>query len=162
MFNQSYQQLTFHQQIIALNQTYPCPRCSCGIMEPYGHTETFRCSGCERVFVPLHGGRMLHPANRMGSKVAPTYWWDGLRWHFAGTTATTHQVVTILGAFLLPLIALNISLSLNLWRDRPEWCSPLLMTALIGLVTIQVIYFCCWDFDFLAKARNRQEKAGIL
>jgi hypothetical protein len=155
MFNQSYQQLTFNQQIIALNQTYPCPRCSCGIMEPYGHTETFRCSGCERVFVPLRGGRMLHPANRMGSKIAPTFWWDGLRWHFAGTTATANQIMTILVAFLLPLIALNLSLGLNLWHDRPEWCSPLLMTALIGLVTIQMIYFCCWDFDFLSKGRSR-------
>jgi hypothetical protein len=99
---------------------------------------------------------MLHPANRLGSKIAPTFWWDGLRWHFAGTTATTNQVLTILTAFLLPLLALNLSLSLNLWHDRPDWCSPLLMTALIGLITVQMIYFCCWDFDFLARSRNRR------
>jgi hypothetical protein len=156
MFNQSYQQLSFTQQIIALNQTYPCPRCSCGIMEPYGHTETFQCNSCERLFVPLRGGRLLHPANQMGFKIAPTFWWDGLRWHFAGTTATANQVLGILVALLLPLLSLNLSLSLNLWQDRPELCSPLLLTALVGLATVVMIYFCCWDFDFLARRRARQ------
>jgi len=155
MFNQSYQQLSFQQQVIALNQTYPCPRCSCGILEPFGHTETLKCNGCERNFVPLRGSRLLHPAHRMGSRVAPTFWWDGLRWHWAGTTATAAQLIGILFIFLAPLLAFHVSVALHLWHDRPEWCSPLLMTALIGLASIQLIYFSCWDFDFLARHRQR-------
>ncbi len=153
--NQSYQALTFQQQVIALSQTYPCPRCSCGILEPFGHTETFKCNGCERSFVPLRGGRLLNPANRMGSKVAPTFWWDGLRWHWAGTTATTNQLLAITAAFLMPIVMLHLSTTF-LWHDRPEWCSPLLMTALVGLMTVQFIYLLCWDFDLGSRRRARR------
>ncbi len=155
MFNQSYQQLSFHQQIIALNQTYPCPRCSCGILEPFGQTETLKCNGCERHFVPLRAGRLLYPANRLGLRIAPTFWWDGLRWHWAGTTATANQLTLILVAFMAPLLALHLSIALHLWLDRPVWCSPLLMTAFISLISLQMIYFSCWDFDFLAKRASQ-------
>ncbi|HEY9784743.1 MAG TPA: hypothetical protein V6D17_05010 [Candidatus Obscuribacterales bacterium] len=151
---QSYEQLSFHQQVIVLNQTYPCPRCSSGILEPYGLTETFACNSCERGFVPLRGGRLLHPSRRMGWKVAPTFWWDGLRWHWAGTTATTKQLLTIVTVFLVPLAILNVSLYFNVWPERPEWCTPMLLTAVLGLLTIQLIYFTCWDFDFLAKRKS--------
>ncbi len=154
MFNQSYQQLSFHQQIIALNANYPCPRCSCGTLEPFGLTETFKCSSCERNYVPLRGGRTLTPANRMGCKIAPTYWWDGLRWHWSGTTATAKQLCTIVAVFFMPLILLNVSIYMNLWADKPEWCSPMLMTAVLGLLTTQLIYLLCWDFDFLTKKKS--------
>ena len=153
MFNQSYQQIQFDKQIIALCTNYPCPRCS-GMLEPFGLTETFQCNSCDRNYVPLHGGRLLHPANRMGLKIAPTFWWDGLRWHWAGTTATAKQLVSIVGAFFVPLLALNGALSLNLWTDRPDWCSPVLLTAIFGLLTIQLIYLMCWDFDFLTKKKT--------
>lgn len=154
MFHPSYQQLSFHQQIIVLNQSYPCPRCNCGVLEPFGLTETFQCNSCERGFVPLRGGRLLHPSRRLGWKVAPTFWWDGLRWHWAGTTATTKQLLTIVSLFLLPIVALNLAISCQLWTDRPEWCSPVLLTAVVSLLTIQLIYFVCWDFDFLSKHKN--------
>lgn len=90
----------------------------------------------------------------MGMKVAPTFWWDGLRWHWAGTTATTKQLLAIVSLFMMPLVILHGSLYLNLWAERPEWLSPMLLTALMGLLTIQLIYFTCWDFDFLAKRKS--------
>src|SRR6185369_15876120 len=150
MFHPSYQHVSFRQQIIGLNQTYPCPRCSSGALEPFGITETFKCNSCERSFVPLRGGRLLCPAKRMGWKIAPTFWWDGLRWHWAGTTASTRQLLSIVALFLLPLAVLNLAMSMNLWQDRPEWCSPVLVSAILGLLTIQCIYFMCWDFDFFS------------
>jgi hypothetical protein len=159
MFNQSYQQLSFHQQIIGLSQNYPCPRCTCGSLEPFGLTETFKCTGCDRSFVPLRGGRLLHPANRMGWKIAPTFWWDGLRWHWAGTTATTKQLTTIVALFVIPLIALNACLFMSNGIERPEWCNPVLMTAILGLLTMQLIYLLCWDFDFLTSKRKARVKA---
>ena len=153
MFHPSYQQLSFVQQIISISQNYPCPRCTCGSLEPFGLTETFKCNSCERAFVPLRGGRLLYPANRLGVKVAPTFWWDGLRWHWAGTTATSRQLSLIVAFFFTPLLLLNIGLCLNLFSERPEWCSPILLTAVLGLMTIQLIYFLCWDFDFLTKRK---------
>jgi len=154
MFHQpSYQQLSFAQQIITVSQNYPCPRCSCGSLEPFGLTETFKCNGCERAFVALRGGRFLYPANRMGMKVAPTFWWDGLRWHWAGTTATTRQLSSIVAFFMMPLMALNLAVYMNVWAERPEWCSPMFLTAVLGLVTLQLIYFMCWDYDFLTKRK---------
>lgn len=87
-------------------------------------------------------------------KIAPTFWWDGLRWHWAGTTATTRQVASIVTLFMAPLAVLYGALYLNLWSARPEWLSPLLLTAIIGLFTTQLLYFTCWDFDFLAKRKS--------
>ena len=156
MFHQSYQQLSFQQQTIALNQTYPCPRCASGILEPFGHTETFQCNTCERTFVPLCGARLLHPSMRMGFKIAPTYWWDGLRWHFAGTTATTKQILVSLSFAMMPAILLNLALALSLWKDRPDWCNPCLLTVLVGLLTALMIYLICWDFEFLPRGKSRQ------
>jgi hypothetical protein len=156
MFHQSYQQLPFQQQIIAISQTYPCPRCCVGILEPFGHTETFKCNGCERSFVPLCGARLLHPSKRMGAKIAPTFWWDGLRWHWAGTTVTTKQLLAMAVLSITPVLLLNCLLVLNIWRGRPEWLSPLVLTALVGLATMQMIYLICWDFDFLSRRRTKQ------
>lgn len=142
------------QQVIALNQSYPCPRCNCGVLETYGLTETLKCNGCSRSFVPLRNGRCLYPANRMGFKIAPTYWWDGLHWHWAGTTATATQLAVIVSMFIIPLMALNGAFHYgHLWADRPEWLSPALLSAVVSLVTIQAIYFTCWDFDFVSRRR---------
>ena len=152
--NSSYQHVQFRQQVIALNQSYPCPRCNCGVLEPYGHTETFQCNNCTRTFVPLSNGRKLYPANRMGWKIASTYWWDGLRWHWAGTTATALQLISIVMMFLTPMLAVNIFISSNIWAARPDWASPLLMTALVGLIMAVVLRVLCWDFEIGTK--NRQ------
>jgi hypothetical protein len=89
----------------------------------------------------------------MGMKVAPTFWWDGLRWHWAGTTATSRQLSSIVAFFFLPLVALNLAVYMNAWAERPEWCSPMFLTAVLGLVTLQLIYFMCWDYDFLTKRK---------
>jgi hypothetical protein len=156
MFHQSYQQLSFQQQIIALNQTYPCPRCSSGLLELYGLTETLKCNGCERTFVPLRRARLLHPANRMGAKIAPTFWWDGLRWHWAGTTATSKQIVAILLASTIPVVLVNLALTMNFFKDRPEWCTPILLSIVVGLMMLQMIYLICWDFDTMSRGKPRQ------
>ncbi|MBI2811288.1 MAG: hypothetical protein HYX67_10730 [Candidatus Melainabacteria bacterium] len=90
----------------------------------------------------------------MGVKIAPTFWWDGLRWHWAGTTATTKQLTSIVALFMMPLVALNIALYMNVGAAiLPEWCSPVLLTAITGLLTMQLIYLFCWDFDFLTKRK---------
>lgn len=152
---QSYQHISLHQQIITLTQSYPCPRCSSGALEPYGETETFKCNGCSRGFVPLRGGRLLCPAKRMGFKVAPTFWWDGLRWHWAGTTASHRQLALIVCLFFMPLLIINGAMHLNIWSERPDWLSPLLLTAIVGLLNMQLIYLMCWDFDFLVRRKGR-------
>lgn len=153
MFQPSSQNLSFQQQVIALAQNYPCPRCSSGLIETYGLTETFQCGNCQRDFVALRGARLLYPARLMGWKIAPTFWWDGFRWHWAGTTATSKQLATIVSASLVPVILLNVALSLHLFAHRPEWCTPLIMSLLVGLLSVQMIYVFCWDFDFLSKSK---------
>lgn len=155
MFHQSYQQLPFQQQIIALSQTYPCPRCSCGVLEPFGHTETLHCNSCERTFVALCGARMLFPASALGSKIAPTFWWDGLRWHWAGTTATSKQLIVMVLISIVPVLLLNFALSLNFWQSRPQWLNPIALTAIVGLATLQMIYLICWDFEFLSRRKAK-------
>jgi hypothetical protein len=92
----------------------------------------------------------------MGFKIAPTYWWDGLRWHFAGTTATTKQILVSLSFAMMPAILLNLALALSLWKDRPDWCNPCLLTVLVGLLTALMIYLICWDFEFLPRGKSRQ------
>jgi hypothetical protein len=54
----------------------------------------------------------------------------------------------------MPLALMHGALYLNLWAERPEWLSPMLLTALMSLLTIQLLYFTCWDFDFLAKRKS--------
>lgn len=151
MFQPSQQQFSFRQQVIALNQSYPCPRCNPGIMEPFGLTETFQCNSCHRNFVPLKGGRFLYPARHLGWKIAPTFWWDGFRWHWAGTTATSRQLSAIVAVSLVPVLLVNLLICYDIWSSRPDWCNPLLLTPVIGLLAIQLVYMLCWDFDFLTK-----------
>lgn len=160
MFYQSYQNLSFQQHIIGLTQSYPCPRCSAGALETFGLTETLKCNTCNRAFVALRGGRLLYPANHLGIKIAPTFWWDGLRWHWAGTTATTRNCVLLIALFVIPLTLLNIGIYFDIWSDRPEWCNPLLLTSIIGLLNIQLIYFMCWDFNFNLFVKRKSQKAA--
>jgi hypothetical protein len=159
MFQHSQQNISFRQQIISLSQSYPCPRCAHGVLEPLGLTETFKCQVCERAYVPLRGGRFLHPAHHLGLKIAPTFWWDGYRWHWAGTTASSLQLFSIFILSLIPVFTANVLLSLNSWSGRPEWCNHTLLTAAIGLITIQVMYLAWWDFDFVSRQRSRRHKA---
>lgn len=154
MFHPSSQHVSFRQQIIALSQSYPCPRCSSGMMEPFGLAETFRCTTCRRNFVALKGGRLLYPAENTGWRIAPTYWWDGFRWHWAGTTASSRQLLTIVIISLLPVIMLNMVIRLNVWSGRPDWCNPFLISLLLGLASTQLVYLLCWDFEFLSKRRS--------
>lgn len=161
LFNSSYQNISFRQQIISANQNYPCPRCSSGMLETFGLTETYKCTSCERNFVALRGGRYLYPANNLGVKIAPTFWWDGLRWHWAGTTASTRQLVAILVMFSLPLILVNLGFTYNSFKGAPEWLSMPLALAAVSLVTIQAIYFLCWDFDFVTKKRNPKPESQV-
>lgn len=157
MFHSSYQNLSFRQQIIAANQSYPCPRCSSGMIEPFGITETLKCTSCERSFVALRGGRMLYPANSMGLKIALTFWWDGLRWHCAGTTASSRQLLTPI-LLLASCVALSqLILSLNLIASKPEY--PPLAAAAGLLVGLLLIYSICGDFDVVAKRKERTSKS---
>jgi hypothetical protein len=161
MFHSSYQNLSFRQQIIAANQSYPCPRCSSGMIEPFGITETLKCTSCERSFVALRGGRMLYPANNMGLKIALTFWWDGLRWHCAGTTASSRQVL-MLALLLTSSVALSqMFLSLNQVASRPEWqwLSPPLAGAIVMLLVLVLIYSCCGDFVVVTKRKERTSKS---
>jgi len=158
MFKPSQQQFSFRQQVITLNQGYPCPRCNAGVMEPFGLTETFMCNACRRSYVPLKGGRFLYPAKLMGWKIAPTFWWDGFRWHWAGTTATTRQLATIVALSLIPVVLLNLVLCYDLWAGRPDWCNPIIVSPLIGLLSIQFVYFMCWDFDFLTRTGEQPSR----
>ena len=157
----SPQQLSLKQQVIALSQSYPCPRCTPGVLEPYGHTETMMCASCKRSFVPLRGGRLLYPANTMGVKIAPTFWWDGYRWHWGGTTATAKQLTAIVLMSLLPVFGILLASKL----PNPELvtffkqCNPTLLAPLVGLLAMQVVYACCWDFEFHATKRPKRQRS---
>jgi len=159
MFHSSYQNLSFRQQIIATNQSYPCPRCSCGMLEAFGITETLKCTSCERGFVALHGGRMLYPANRMGMKIAPTFWWDGLRWHWAATTASTRQILTIVLVSLMSVCAAYLAMAVNVAPQWLHWLNPMLAASGALLAVSMLIYFVCGDFDIVAKRKERASKS---
>ena len=106
------------------------------------------------MFVPLKGGRYLYPANDLGWKVAPTFWWDGYRWHWAGTTATASQLTTIVLLSLVPVLMINLLMNFEIWTGLPSWFNPLLVSPIVALLSLQVIYICCWDFDFLNHRHN--------
>jgi hypothetical protein len=161
MFNSSYQHISFRQQIISASQSYPCPQCCGGMLEAFGLTETLKCSSCERSFVALRGGRLLYPANRLGMKVALTFWWDGLRWHWAGHTASTKQLLAIVLLFFTPLLAAQVFFALNLWPEHPDWLSAKTTTLAIAGLTLATLYCFCFDFDMVIK-RKRTEKRPAL
>ena len=151
----SSQQLSFRQQVIALSQSYPCPRCVPGALEPWGHTETMMCSNCRRSFVPLRGGRLLFPANCLGWKIAPTFWWDGFRWHWGGTTATTRQLTVIVLLSLLPVIGLVLAHKAHLFNLPSGYETLWVICPIVGLITMQLIYACCWDFEFYSAKQKK-------
>lgn len=158
MSNFAYQNLSFRQQIITANQSYPCPRCSCGMLEAFGITETLKCTSCERGFVALHGGRMLYPANRMDWKIAPTFWWDGLRWHWAATTANTRQILTLVLLTVMAVTGTYAAFGFNLIA-RWEWLSPMLAASVVLFLSLGSIYFFCGDFDVVAKRKEKASKS---
>ena len=164
MFHPSSQHISFRQQVIALSQAYPCPRCTPGVLEPWGLTETLHCNHCSRGFVPLRGGRFLYPSTQMGWKIAPIFWWDGLRWHWGGTTATTKQLSTMILLSLLPVIGIMTYATLcsHEWQHLGRWADPTLLSPIVGLVTIQLMYLLCWDFDFLSRRpRVKPQDEGV-
>lgn len=161
MFNSSSQHISLRQQVIALSQSYPCPRCTPGVLEPFGHTETLMCNHCRRGFVPLRGGRFLYPSNQLGYKIAPIFWWDGFRWHWGGTTATTQQLATIILLSLLPVVGIMGYASVN--QHVSNWIAqPALLSPIVGLITMQLMYLLCWDFDFFSRRpRVKPQDEGV-
>ena len=107
--------------------------------------------------MPLKGGRFLYPANSLGWKIAPIFWWDGYRWHWAGTTATGRQLFTIVILSILPVIAANLAMYFGFWANRPDWCTPLIVSPVVGLISINLLYLTCWDYDFLARKPRRTD-----
>ena len=154
VYPSSSQQLTLKQQVIALSQSYPCPRCTPGALEPFGHTETMMCSNCNRSFVPLRGGRLLFPANSMGWKIAPTFWWDGYRWHWGGTTATTKQLSIIVMLSLLPVFGVVFAHKAGMFNLPTGYDALWVICPIVGLITMQLLYACCWDFEFYSKDKR--------
>ena len=158
MFHPSPQHAYLYQQVISLAQKYPCPRCMQGTVEAFGLTETLVCSRCHRGFVPLHGGTLLCPASNLGWKIAPTFWWDGLRWHWAGTTAVASQLFVIVLISLLP--ALGILTIITIVDPSSPWWKSSLLASLAGFITMQLIYLLCWDFDFFSRACRDKDNQG--
>jgi hypothetical protein len=154
MFDQSYQQLYVQKQVISLSESYPCPRCKGGHLEPFGDTETFSCKGCSRQYVALNAGRYLYPAGRLKIKIAPIFWWDGMRWHLAGTTASPPQSILVLTMFIVPILAINAFVFFvnNGHLGTPGHMfsqSFFLNLALLNVLTVfftaQLFYLFCWD-----------------
>lgn len=162
MFDQSYQQLYVEKQIILQGQNYPCPRCKCGNLEPFGETETFFCTTCARNFVAINAGRILYPVYRMKVKIAPVYWWDGLHWHLAGTTASAKQVICTTLFFILPLMILdafmlyfNQSHAFGHGSKQAFWLNLSLLNLLMGFFLTQLFYLVCWDHQSNRKRNIR-------
>jgi len=156
MFDQSYQQLYVQKQVILLNQNYPCPRCKHGQLEPFGETETFSCSACSRQFVALNSGRILYPAGRLKIKIAPIFWWDGMHWHLAGTTATAAQSIFLLAMVIIPTLAINAFVfyinhcpaSLNGHTLNQGFILNIaLLNVLIAFFMLQLFYLFCWEHN---------------
>ncbi len=162
MFDQSYQQLYIEKQVILLGQAYPCPRCKSGNLEPFGETETFVCTACKRNFVAINAGRVLYPVYNMKAKISPVFWWDGLHWHLAGTTASTKQILLTALLFATPLLALDAGV---FWLNHGHasgaavqafWLNLGLLNLLIGFFLTQLFYLMCWDHAGSIKRSTRQ------
>ena len=150
MFDQSYQQLYVQKQVISLEHSYPCPRCKSGLLKPFGETETFSCEHCERKFVALNAGRILHPARRLRIKIAPVFWWDGTRWHLAGTTASPSQNFLLMLIFVVPMIVINAFVFfINHGHldplDQHLVLNLALLNGLVAFFMAQLFYLFCWD-----------------
>ncbi len=133
---------------------YPCPRCKCGNLEAFGETETFICTACRRNFVAINAGRILYPAHSMKTKIAPVFWWDGLRWHLAGTTASKEQIMFAAISFLAPLVIINSfvllfnhgqSVMLAHTLSQNFLLNLVLLNILVGFFMAQLLYLMCWE-----------------
>src|ERR1700722_6744762 len=145
MFDQSYQQLYVEKQVILLGQNYPCPRCRSGNLEPFGETETFVCAACRRNFVAINAGRVLYPVYSMKAKISPVYWWDGLRWHLAGTTASNGQFLTTVLLFVAPLFCMDTAVfwlshghAVHQVTAQAFWLNLTLLNLLVGFFLAQL------------------------
>jgi hypothetical protein len=163
MFDQSYQQLYLEKQLILQGQPYPCPRCKCGNLESFGETETFFCTACGRNFVAINAGRILYPVYQMKTKIAPVFWWDGLHWHLAGTTASIRQTICTALIFVLPLLLLdgivvyfNNGHAVGQASKQAFWLNLSLLNLLVGLFLAQLFYLACWDHEGRKKRTVQQ------
>jgi hypothetical protein len=161
MFDQSYQQLYEHKQVIALEHNYPCPRCKAGQLKPFGETETFTCVQCHRKFVALNGSRILYPAVRLKIKIAPIFWWDGLHWHLAGTTATPLQNIFVSLMFVLPILTLNAFVFFfnhgHISLNQHFYLNFTLLNGLIIFFMAQIFYLFCWDQNWSNSLAQRKQ-----
>ncbi len=162
MFEQSYQQLYVEKQVISSGQAYPCPRCRSGNLEPFGETETFLCANCGRNFVAINAGRVLYPVYSMKTKISPVFWWDGLHWHLAGTTASNKQILAMMLLFIIPIFAVD---TVVFWLNHGHamqtmtqsfWLNLTLLNLLVGFFFAQVFYLMCWDHAGRIKRSARQ------
>ena len=55
----------------------------------------------------INAGRVLYPVYSMKTKISPVFWWDGLRWHLAGTTASNGQFLATMLLFVTPLLGID-------------------------------------------------------
>ena|SRR5579872_122244 len=147
-------QLYIEKQVISLSESYPCPRCKSGQIEPFGETETFNCNQCTRKFVALNAGRILYPAKRLKIKIAPIFWWDGLHWHLAGTTASTIQNTFVATMFIAPILTVNAFVFFINHGHLGMAGHALTQSTLFNLVLLNVLtlffmaqlfYLFCWD-----------------
>jgi hypothetical protein len=91
---------------------------------------------------------VLYPAHQLGWKIAPIFWWDGFRWHWGGTTATVKQLSVIIMLSLLPVFGILFYSSIC---KLPRCLEPSLLGPIVGLITMQLIYLLCWDFEFFSR-----------
>ena len=160
MFPKSHSNLTFsHKRTISLDQTYSCPKCSIGTISNYGHGEVLHCNECQHKFVPLNSSKLLYPAIDPGFKIAPTYWYDGKDWRFAGTSASFTHVLILTIIAILPYLVLDYLICQNIWLNRPSWYSNELTFGLVFLTEFVLFKMFIWDgriiIDQKRKAKSK-------
>ena len=156
MFQKSSQNISFnHKQVINLDNSYACPKCEVGNISQFGHSETFLCNECRHKFVPLKASKLLYPANDPGFKIALTYWYDGQKWHKAGTTASFTYMLTLMIVLTIPPLILNYFLTQNIWLNKPYWCNNEILILLSIILELQLFYTYIWDGSILIDQKTR-------
>ncbi len=114
-------------------------------------------------FVAINAGRILYPVYQMKTKIAPVFWWDGLHWHLAGTTASIRQAICTALIFIMPLLLLdafvvyvNSGHAIVQASKQAFWLNLSLLNLLIGLFLAQLFYLACWDHEGRKKRTVRQ------